>query len=56
MASKPIVQSFSDDLMAVIDKYREQGITVSEVVGAIELVKMNIILDQMEDDEEENIS
>lgn len=52
MSVKPLSQSFTDDVDAVVDKYRDQGITVSEVVGALELVKIGIINSSIESDED----
>jgi len=40
--NKPLVQQFQDDINAVIDKYRDEGLTVSEAVGAIELSKLDL--------------
>jgi len=50
MATKPIVQHFQDDLSAVVDKYRDQGLTLSEAIGAIELIKLDLW--HTEDEEE----
>jgi len=40
-----------DELDAVVDKYRDQGLTVAEAIGAIELIKLDIIQGQMDSDE-----
>jgi len=48
MSNKPIAQQLSDDIGAVIDKYREQGITVCEVIGCLELNKEDIISENRE--------
>ena len=50
MASKPVSQQFADDISDVIDKYREEGITISEIIGGLELNKMDIWNEQQEDD------
>jgi hypothetical protein len=50
---KPIIQQFQDELSAVVDKYRDQGITLGESVGAIELVKLDLWNEQTEDAAEE---
>ncbi len=46
---KPIAQQFSDDLRVVIDKYYDQGITLSEAIGAIELLKLDLWREQTEE-------
>ena len=50
MSSAPIVELFVRDIDEVVDKYREQGITVAEVVGALELVKIGIVQEADADD------
>jgi hypothetical protein len=42
MSSKPISQQFQDELCEVIDRHRDQGITISEVIGCFELVKLDL--------------
>jgi hypothetical protein len=42
MTSKPLVQHFQDDLNDVVDKYRDEGLTLSEAVGALELTKLDL--------------
>lgn len=44
MPEKPLVQQFQDEIQAVVDKYKSEGIslTLSEAVGALELVKMDL--------------
>jgi hypothetical protein len=39
----PLVQLFQDDLQKVVDKYRDEGLTFGEGVGAIEIVKALLI-------------
>jgi len=46
---KPIAQQFQDDLNSLIDNYRDQGITLSETVGAIELVKLDLWKESIEE-------
>ena len=57
MASKPLIQCFLDELLDVVDKYEESGITNVEVIGAIELLKLEVYQDMYEaakeDDEDE---
>jgi hypothetical protein len=53
MSTKPLVQCFSDEIDAVIEKYFETGLTVSEAVGALELLKLNLWRDQTEEGDDE---
>lgn len=46
---KPIAQQFKDDLQTVVDKYYDQGITLSEAIGAIELLKLDLWREQTEE-------
>lgn len=46
---KPIAQQFKDDLQAVVNKYYDQGITLSEAIGAIELLKLDLWREQTEE-------
>ena len=40
--NKPIIQQFQDDLVVVVDKYRDEGITIGEVIGCFELTKIDL--------------
>ena len=51
MSQKPLVQHFQDDIDAVIDKYRDEGITVSETMGVLELTKLLLFAEFSEEDE-----
>ncbi len=42
--NKPLVNCFEDDLGAVVDVYRGQGLTVAEALGALHLVQARITL------------
>ncbi len=42
MSQKPIIQHLVDDVNNVIDKYRDEGITVGEVVGVFQLAILDI--------------
>jgi len=53
MSSKPIVQQFYDDVEKVIDKYRDQGITISEIVGSLELSKLDLYKEVNNSEEED---
>jgi hypothetical protein len=46
---KPISQQFKDDIDAVVERYYDQGITISEAIGAIELVKLDLWRAQIEE-------
>ena len=50
---KPIIQQFQDDIRTVIDKYRDQGISIGETIGAIEMIKLDLYTEQVGDDEEQ---
>lgn len=53
---KPLVQCLQDDLEKVIDKYRDEGVTFCEVIGALEILKLDVwreCPDENEKDEEE---
>ena len=52
MDGKPIAQQFRDDILQVVDKYRNQGIMVGEAVGALYLVLTQIATEEDEDEEE----
>lgn len=53
MATKPISQCLQDEVNSVIDKYRDEGITISETVGVLEIIKMDLYNEQAEDAAEE---
>jgi hypothetical protein len=50
---EPLVAQFTGDLQAVVDKYRDQGLTVSEALGALSLVHGKIMKDALESAEED---
>jgi len=43
---KPIIQCFQDELNVVINTYRDEGLTLGEAVGALELVKLDLWKEQ----------
>jgi len=49
---KPLAQQFVDDISEVVDKYRNEGITISETIGGLEIVKLDLY-NEIECDEEE---
>lgn len=53
MAAKPLIQQFQDDLNGILNKYREQGMTVGEAVGAIEIVKLNLWSEEFDEEGEQ---
>lgn len=48
----PLAHRFQEELQAVIDKYTDEGLCVGEAVGAIELIKLDIVHSHREDDDE----
>jgi hypothetical protein len=52
---KPIIQQFQDELSSVVDRYRDQGITLGESIGAIELVKLDLWNERVEDAAEDKL-
>lgn len=54
MDGKPIGQHFSDEINAVVDKFRDQGITVGEVLGALEVLKWELIAEKLAPDADED--
>lgn len=55
MPSKPLIACFMDDIDAVVDKYRDQGISFAEAIGALEAIKLDIYgqLCEQQDSEED---
>ena len=47
--SKPMAQHLQDDLNAVIDKYRSEGLTKSDAIGVLEIVKLDVWFEFQED-------
>jgi hypothetical protein len=42
MSAKPLLQQFQDDINLVVDKYRDQGLSNGEAIGALEIVKLDL--------------
>lgn len=42
MAGKPLVQQFVDDVEGILDKYRDEGLSYCEAIGAIETIKIDL--------------
>lgn len=51
MDGEPLVSQFVDDLTAVVAKYNDQGLTVAEAVGGLEMVKLSVFHDRMHEDD-----
>jgi hypothetical protein len=47
--SEPIMHQFQNELTAALDKYRDQGLTFGEAIGALETVKLDLYLEQQAD-------
>jgi hypothetical protein len=53
MDGKPIVMQFQDDIDSLVDKYRSQGVTLGEMIGTFEIVKLNLWNESIHEGEEE---
>lgn len=53
---KPLIQCFADDLNILIDKYRDQGVTFGEAIGAMEIAKLDLWHESQHKDESEDKS
>lgn len=42
MASKPLIQHFVDDINKAIDKYRDLGLTIGELMGVFTLAQFDM--------------
>ena len=51
--NKPLCVQLEEELNAVIDKYRDQGITYGENIGILECVKLNLWYEQQKANEED---
>jgi hypothetical protein len=49
---KPIIQQFQDDICSVVDRYRDNGLTIWEAIGAIELIKLDLWSEHNEEEDE----
>ena len=43
MPNKPLIQQFTDEINLVIDKYRDSGITIGEIIGAFEIAQLELL-------------
>lgn len=55
MGIKPLSQQFVDDVHSVIDKYRGEGLTIAELIGGLEIVKLDSYAEATADEEDEII-
>ena len=55
MSSKPLVQCLLDDIEDTIKKYRDSGITMAETIASLEIAKLDLYHEMVEDDEEDNL-
>lgn len=51
MDGEPLVSQFANDLQQVVDRYCDQGLTVAEAIGCLELMKGKILKDSLEDED-----
>lgn len=49
-----ICDSFAEELSALADKHRDQGISVAEVIGCLETEKLEIYLGARKSDDGDN--
>ena len=45
MANKPLIQHFVDEINVVIDKYRDSGITIGEIMGIFALAQIDLAIE-----------
>lgn len=53
MALPSLATLFGKELDSLVDKYRDQGLTYGEVIGAMECAKGYLIHEMMNDNDEE---
>ncbi len=49
--TEPIVAQFVESVNSVVDRFRDEGITVAEVLGALVLIQHQVIKDAIENAE-----
>lgn len=54
MSQEPLVAQFTGALQEVIDRFRDQGLTVAEALGALYLLQLEIANGAMDDGEEDS--
>lgn len=52
MSKEPLVSQFTGEIYAIVDKYRDQCLTISEALGALDLIHAGIIRDAMDQEDE----
>ena len=40
--AKPLIQHFQDDIEEVVKKYYDQGLSLGEAIGVLEIVKLGV--------------
>lgn len=50
MSQPPLIDQFQTALEFLLDKWRDQGLSVGEAIGTLEIVKMDIYREIQEDD------
>lgn len=54
MDGEPLVAQFVSDLESVLARYKDQGLTVAEAVGGLEIVKLSVFRDQSAREDEDD--
>jgi hypothetical protein len=54
MALKPISQVFMDEVVELVDKFRDQGVTYTDIIGCLEIMKFDIYSEMQVDEDEED--
>ena len=52
MSAAPLVYQFTEQLEAVVQRFRESGLTYAEAVGALEILKIKLVSDATDEEEE----
>lgn len=42
MSNSPLIDKFQDEVNGVIQKYNDQGLTLGEAIGVLEIVKLDM--------------
>ena len=51
MAGKPLIAQFQDSVEDSVVKYLDSGLTIGEVIGTLEVVKLNLWRQNCEEEE-----
>jgi hypothetical protein len=52
MSSEPLQSIFARDLDNMVDKYRDQGLSYAEVIGTLEVYKIDLYHELSQDEDE----